>query len=117
MIEILKLKEQKPTLFWQERLAMGDDNFTKQTLDETNVLLDNCVNDLANLSDSATENEKVEIIKNAILKLNTLDTQHEFIFELESEELIDFFNELASQAGVDLKHFEDEDVTFEWREF
>ena len=48
---------------------------------------------------------------------NILDTQHEFIFELESEELIGFFNELASQAGVDLKNFEDEDVTFEWREF
>ena len=117
MTEILKLKEQKPTLFWRERLAMGDDNFTELVLDQTDILLDNCVGDLANLPDSATENEKVEIIKNAILKLNILDTKHEFIFELESEELVVFFNELASQAGIDLKNFEDEDVTLEWREF
>ena len=117
MTEILKLKEQKPTLFWRERLAMGDDNFTEHVLDETDVLLDNCVGDLANLPDSATENDKVEIIKNAIMKLNIIDNEHEFIFELESEELIGFFNELASQAGIDLKNFEDDDVTFEWREF
>ena len=116
MIEILKLKEQKPTLFWRERLAMGDDNFTEHVLDETDVLLDNCVGDLANLPDSATENEKVEIIKNNLLKLNILDAEHEFIFELESEELVVFFNELAIKADIDLKPFDD-DVTFEWREF
>ncbi|WP_425595573.1 hypothetical protein, partial [Planomicrobium okeanokoites] len=98
---------------WRMRMEDGDDEFTEESIAETETLLQDFLATLAHLQ-APSEKKIIKKVKEVVLRLNVLNEKYDFFIEtLEREELHDFIMEKAQQAGLKT----DEDITEEWREW
>nr|WP_233569573.1 hypothetical protein [Planomicrobium sp. Y74] len=102
-----------PTQEWRMRMEDGDDEFTEESIAETETVLQDFLATLAHLQ-APSEKKIIKKVKEVVLRLNVLNEKYDFFIEtLEREELHDFIMEKAQQAGLET----DEDITEEWREW
>ncbi|RAZ79336.1 hypothetical protein [Planococcus halotolerans] len=102
-----------PTQEWRMRMEDGDDEFTLESIAETETVLQDFLATLSHLQ-APSEKKIIKKVKEVVLRLNVLNEKYDFFIEtLEREELHDFIMEKAQQAGLKT----DEDITEEWREW
>lgn len=102
----------KPTIQWQQIKDEGNEHYTEDIIEHTDMILDQYINQLFEL-DKPTEAEIMKCVKNVVLELNELDEKYGFIETVEREELCDFIYLSAQKVGLD----SDEDITEQWREW
>ena len=75
--------------------------------------------ELLRLGEDATEREKLDALKSAVVALNTLNRQIPGLIETgEREDLCDMFDEIAQACGLEPANYGDgQGVATEWREW
>ncbi|PFJ96132.1 hypothetical protein CJ194_04465 [Priestia megaterium] len=107
------LKNNKPTLAWQQRIE-DDEIFTVENIKATDEILDTYMNRLKDSVDKMSEQDILEYVKEVVIGLNELNEQFDYFIEiLEREELCEFIIKAANAAGLETE----EDITEEWREW
>ncbi|MFE8062560.1 hypothetical protein COE35_03215 [Priestia megaterium] len=107
------LKNNKPTLAWQQRME-DDEIFTVENIKATDEILDTYMNRLKDSVDKMSEQDILEYVKEVVIGLNELNEQFDYFIEtLEREELCEFIIKAANAAGLETE----EDITEEWREW
>ena len=111
-MEVERLWANRPTLMWEDRMNEGDDVYTVEIIFAVDAALRRYVTALTYAD--GTEASVLAAVRDVVLRLNELDTEHDhFIETVEREELYDFI-----QAGAILAGYEtNEDVTEEWRDW
>lgn len=105
--------EKLPTALWRERLEEGDDLFTEEAIVASEKALQQFVDGLKAL-DNPTDEEIMEKVEEVVTEFNRLNEEYDYFIEtMEREELYEFIDEKAREAGLE----SDEDVTEEWREW
>lgn len=90
-----------------------DDLFTEENLAAVADVLEDYQKKLLRLREPS-EKQILKQVEKTVLRLNTLNDQHDhFIETMEREELQEFITEKAQEAGLETE----EDVTEEWREW
>lgn len=108
-----ELKDNKPTLAWQERME-EDEVFTVENIKATDEILDTYINRLKAFEGNVSEQDILKYVQEVVIGLNELNEQFDcFIETLEREELCEFIIEAANVAGLETE----EDITEEWREW
>ncbi|MDL2243674.1 hypothetical protein LJB84_02405 [Bacteroidales bacterium OttesenSCG-928-J19] len=108
------MKNSKPTLTWQKRMIAGDDCFSEESINATDIILDSFVDQLIVASLEKKASKVLSAVKKAVERLNKLNNKHNHIETMEREELCDFISSVVASTGYVLN---DEDVTYEWREW
>jgi hypothetical protein len=98
----------KPTVYWQELMSEGSDFYTPEDIAESNVLLDQYINDLAVAKDTAAIWKAVEVV---VTGFDKLSLRSDFIETGEREDLAEFIQEAAELYGLRY----DGDITEKWR--
>jgi hypothetical protein len=102
-----------PTVWWRKRMEEGDDMFTEEAIAASEKALQEYVSSLISLK-KPTEKAILEKVKEAVIEFNRLNEEFDYFIEtLEREELYEFIDEKAREAGLE----PDEDITEEWREW
>jgi hypothetical protein len=102
-----------PTVLWRERMEEGDDMFSDEALVASEKALQQYVAGLQALHNS-TEEEIKEKVKEVVTEFNRLNEEYGYFIEtMEREELYEFIDEKAQEAGLE----SDDDITEEWREW
>nr|WP_180321250.1 hypothetical protein [Mesobacillus jeotgali] len=108
-----QINEKLPTVLWRERMVAGDDMFTEEALAASEKALQRYVSSLKSLK-IPTEKAILKKVKEVVNEFNRLNEEYNYFIEtLEREELWEFIDEKAREAGLDA----DEDITEEWREW
>ncbi|WP_042355192.1 hypothetical protein [Bacillus rubiinfantis] len=108
-----KLDVELPTVSWRARMLEGDDIFTEEGLVESEIALLSFVKEIKSL-ENQKETEVLEKVKEVVIKFNEINEKFEFFIEtMEREELYEFIDNIAREAGLNT----DQDITEEWREW
>lgn len=103
------LVNQKPTVFWTERMNGGDNRFTAALLAKSDKLLDSFLHNLSKARETGEMWKAVELVVKGFDKLNIADDG--FIDTEERDELAGFIKYAAEIYGLKYEG----DVTEEWR--
>lgn len=109
------LKNKKPIEAWKERMLAGDDCFSEESIGSTEVILDTFMDQLIVASREKKASKLMGAVKKAVTALNKLNAKYNHIETMEREELCDFISLAVASTGYVLE--DDEDVTYEWREW
>ncbi|WP_353056696.1 hypothetical protein [Mesobacillus subterraneus] len=102
-----------PTVLWRERMEEGDDMFSEEAIVASEKALQKYVSSLKTLK-TPTEKAILKKVKEVVIEFNKLNEEFDYFIEtLEREELCEFIEEKAQEAGLE----PDEDITEEWREW
>lgn len=111
-MEVEQLWANRPTLMWEDRMNEGDDVYTVELIFAVDAALRRYMTAL--LHADGAEGNVLAAVRDVVLRLNEIDEEHDhFIETVEREELYDFIQTGAVQAGYETT----EDVTEEWREW
>ncbi|MFT3911373.1 MAG: hypothetical protein QM737_18265 [Ferruginibacter sp.] len=117
---LLKTKEFYPFQAWRESFDEGLDQYTEKNCNRARKIFDTLISDLIKLGENASEAQKIEAFKKAILATNVLDEETEgtLIETGEREELCELTNEITKACDLDpLKYGGGEGLATEWREW
>ena len=97
----------------------GMEQYTPENCDKAQAVLDNLINQLVSLGENASETDKVELFKNAILQLNDLNDSIRGLIETgEREDLCELIDLITVASGLDPEDYGDgEGIADEWREW
>ena len=99
----------RPTIDWKEQLEDGSDFFTEEAIADSDKLLDNY---LAALKAAKDELEMWKAIEVVVKGFDELNIKHDYFIEtMEREDLAEFIQNTAEEAGLKYEG----DVTEEWR--
>jgi hypothetical protein len=102
-----------PTVLWGERMQEGDDMFTEEAIAASEKALHDYISSLKSLK-NATEKAILKRVKAVVTEFNSLNEKYDYFIEtLEREELCEFIEEKAQEAGLE----PEDDITEEWREW
>jgi hypothetical protein len=102
-----------PTVLWRARMDEGDDLFTEEAIVASEKALQQYVSSLNSMK-APTEKAILKKVKEVITEFNRLNKEFDYFIEtLEREELYEFIDEKAQEAGLE----PDGDITEEWREW
>lgn len=106
-----------PFVRWQKS---GLEQYTAENCDSAQGIIENLITDLDELGEDAPEAKKLKNFEKAVLALNELNEQTEgvLIETEEGEQLVELFNHIAVQAGIDpTKYGSGEGPASEWRDW
>lgn len=105
--------ETMPTVLWRVRMEEGDDMFSEEAIAASEKALQKYVSSLKSLK-TPTEKTILKKVKEVVIEFNRLNEEYDYFIEtLEREELYEFIDEKAREAGLE----PEEDITEEWREW
>lgn len=114
-----KLNETKqyyPFAKWREAYDHGLDQYTQENCDKAKKIYDDLIKGLVNIGEKASEKEKIEVFKIAILATNKLPRN--LIETGEAEDLIDLTDKITIACGLEPKKYGwGEGLASEWREW
>jgi len=113
-------KKYYPFAKWREAYDHGLTQYTQGNCEKAKRIFDNLIDDLASIGEKASEKEKTELFKIAILATNKLDNENDntLIETEEREELCRLTNEITKACGLDPnKYGNGEGLCSEWREW
>ena len=120
MSDLEKFKSEMPTERWRKSMSdteFPDEFFTEENIAETEKILVNYIDSLANIRDENEQGKIMKLVEEVVVKFNELNGEHDYFIEtLEREELAEFIQLVAVSAGLVLEN-EYDDVTEEWREW
>ncbi|MEW8969320.1 hypothetical protein [Mesobacillus jeotgali] len=91
----------------------GDDMFSEEAIAASEKALQRYVSSLESLN-NPTEKAILKKVKEVVIEFNRLNDEYDYFIEtLEREELYEFIDGKAREAGLE----PDEDITEEWREW
>jgi len=101
---------------WQQS---GLEQYTAKSCAAFTEVFDQLIAGLVDLGEQATEQAKLDLIKNAVEKLNALNEDDESLIETgEREDLCELVNLVASACGLDPSRYGDgEGPASEWRDW
>lgn len=109
----------KPTTLWRERMDDGDEIFTEEIIQETDLLLNKFSKELSKKSVSGNQKAIMTAVQQLVEALNELGGMDgelgNFIETMEREESWAFIDQSAREAG--LKIPKGKDITEQWREW
>jgi len=97
----------------------GMEQYTQENCDKAQAVFDTLLNKLILLGQDASEKDKVELFKTAILSLNSLSEEIDDLIETgEREDLCELIDQITIAAGMDPKKYGNgEGIAEEWREW
>jgi hypothetical protein len=115
----LATKQYYPFDNWRESYNEGLTHYTEKNCNAIKKVFDKLINSLIAIGESASEKQKVELFKNAILRTNELNDEIEDLIETgEREDLCDLTNKITLACGLDPEKYGDgEGLASEWREW
>lgn len=105
---------------WHEAYNNGLDQYTDENCERATIIMDNLIDKLISLEESAPENEKIELFREAVEMLNVLNRENdECLIETEErQDLCFLFDKIASAAGLEPKKYGGGDgIASEWRDW
>lgn len=105
---------------WHEAYNNGLDQYTDENCERATIIMDNLIDKLISLEESALENEKIELFREAVEMLNVLNRENdECLIETEErQDLCLLFDKIASAAGLEPKKYGGGDgIASEWRDW
>jgi len=115
-----KMKQKYPFDRWEEGVAHGLDQYSKENCDRARAIFDTLIASLIALGKDAKESEQMAAFETAVLALNDLDDELDngFIETGEREDLCELCYIIAEAAGIDpTKYGDGEGPASEWREW
>ena len=113
--QIETLKSKKPTILWRKRMLDGDELFTNENIEQSDILLDSFLHSLQLATKEKKANKILTAIKAVVIAFNKLNDKYAHIDTQEREELCDFIDTLIKSTGFEIN--KNEDITYEWREW
>lgn len=115
-MKLEKLRKEKPTNEWRERMNEGEDIFTDDIIFACEESLDMFIDSLIDLGEEASQDEILDCVEEVVLTFNDLNEEFDYFIEtMEREELWEFIDKAARAAGLKVK--KGEDITGEWRDW
>jgi hypothetical protein len=113
---ITELKKSKPTSNWRNRLNEGDSFFNNSNILESEIILDNFIDNLV----IATKSKKASLIYSTAKKVTesfnkAIQKHNDFIDTMEREELVDFIVNAIKLTGFKIDN--GVDITEDWRQW
>jgi predicted house-cleaning noncanonical NTP pyrophosphatase (MazG superfamily) len=117
--KLLAAKSFYPFALWKERYDRGLTQYTQENRDRTKNVFDDLIDQLISAGDQASEAEKIQLFKTAILRLNKLNEEVTNLIETEErEELWELTNKITTACGLDPQKYGDgEGLSNDWREW
>lgn len=114
--KIIELKKSKPTLNWRQRLNEGDSIFNDSNILESEIILDNFLDNLAIATRSKKASSIYSTAKKVTESFNKANQKHkDFIDTMEREELVDFIENAIKLTGFKIDS--GVDITEDWRQW
>lgn len=114
--EINKLKIQKPTTAWLQRLKEGDSIFTHSNIRESEIILDSFIDNLVIATKSKKASSIYSTVKKVTEHFNKANQKHnDFIDTMEREELVGFIENAIKLTGFKITN--GIDITEDWRQW
>ena len=112
-------KEFYPFARWRESFNDGLTQYTKENCNKIQKVFDNLIKALIDAGENASEKQKKELFKIAILKTNQLNNEIEELIETgEREDLCELTDKITTACGLDPQKYGDgEGLASEWREW
>jgi hypothetical protein len=109
-------KESYPFENWRENgIEYEMEQYTPENCGAAKQIMDDLIEGLVRLGESSSTDNKIELIKNAVIAYNNLNDEVEGLIETgEREDLCDVFENIAQSAGINTEQYDD-DITFQWR--
>jgi hypothetical protein len=105
---------------WYEAYDSGLDQYTDENCDRAKIILDNLIEKLISLEETAPEEEKIGLFEEAVELLNILNDENDgsLIETNESKHLYALFDQIAIAAGLNPeKYGEGKGIASEWSEW
>ncbi|HEY9046381.1 MAG TPA: hypothetical protein VIN08_10820 [Ohtaekwangia sp.] len=105
---------------WLEAYDQGLDQYTDENCDRAKIILDNLIEKLISLEETASLPDKVDVFREAVLQLNFLNDEIDgsLIETGEREDLCKLFDEIALAAGLNPSEYGGgEGIASEWRDW
>lgn len=103
---------------WRTNLEVGLEQYTQANCDQAERILQDLVDGLIKVGETAPEAKKVVLFKTAVEALNDLNDETGMIETGEREELCDLFDLIAADCGIDpSKYGSGEGLASEWRDW
>ena len=112
---ILLVKPFSPTTAWRERMAGGDECFSAESIDATDVIIDKFLEQLVVATQEKKANKVWSAVKKVVISLNKLNDKHNHIETMEREEMCEFIDTAVKATGYIIE--KGEDITCDWREW
>ncbi|MFT3934120.1 MAG: hypothetical protein QM726_10930 [Chitinophagaceae bacterium] len=117
--KLIAAKQFYPFESWRESYKNGMTQYTEANCNKTKKIFDDLISSLITIGKNASESEKIEQFKIAILKTNKLSEEIDDLIETgEREDLCELTNKITIACGLDPhKYGEGEGLATEWREW
>lgn len=117
--KLLATKECYPFERWRESYDDGLTQYTKENCNKTKKIFDDLITALADIGENASEEQKKELFKIAIIKTNKLSDEIDDLIETgEREDLCELTDKITIACGLDPnKYGSGEGLASEWREW
>ncbi|HEY9006670.1 hypothetical protein [Ohtaekwangia sp.] len=102
---------------WLEAYDQGLDQYSDENCDRAKIILDNLIDKLISLEETASINDKLGLFREAVEHLNFLNDEIDgsLIETGEREDLCTLFNEIATAAGLNPTEYGGgEGIASEW---
>lgn len=114
--EIVELKKSKSTTTWRLRLKEGDSIFNESNILESEIILDNFIDNLVIATKSKKASSIYSTAKKVTESFNKANQKHDdFIDTMEREELVDFIETAIKLTGFKIDT--GIDITENWRQW
>ncbi len=112
-------KQYYPFDYWKEMGKNGMEQYTVENCMKTQKVFDILIDGLISLGPNGTEQQKVELFKQAVLSLNQLNSQIYGLIETgERESLCDLVNRITDASGLNpAKYANGEGLADLWRDW
>jgi hypothetical protein len=117
--KLFATKEFYPFERWRNNYNAGLEQYTKENCNKTKKVFDDLLTHLVEIGEGASEAQKIELYKIAILKTNQLNDEIDGLIETEErEELCELTNKISIASGIEPKNYgAGEGLASEWREW
>ncbi len=112
-------KKHYPFSVWRQNFDQGFTQYTEDNCNSIKDIFDHLINNLIEAGESASEEQKVQLFRKAILETNKINMEvYDLIEEGEREDLCELTNEISIACGLTPKKYgEGEGLASEWREW
>ncbi len=104
---------------WSNLFALGLYQYTEKNLLKVDAIFIKLIDELIEMGSKANEDKMVEKFKTAVIELNILNAEiDETLIETgERDDLCLLFISIAKAVQIDLSSYNNQDITFQWREW
>jgi hypothetical protein len=117
--KLLASKQAYPFDKWRQSFNDGLTQYTEENCIKIKKVFDDLINSLIEIGNNATEEQKKQLFKSAILKKNQLNEEIDGLIETgEREDLCELTDIITKACGLDpTKYGDGEGLASEWREW